>query len=60
MIQKRILFLGASAQKIPPIQYALEQGHCVITCDCLSENPGHKLAHEWHNVSTTDKRSLST
>lgn len=58
MSQKRILFLGASAQQIPPIQYALEQGHYVITCDYLPENPGHKLAHEWHNVSTTDKEAV--
>lgn len=58
MNQKRILFLGATAQQIPPIQYALEQGHYVITCDYLPENPGHKLAHEWHNVSTTDKEAV--
>lgn len=58
MSQKRILFLGATAQQIPPIKYALEQGHYVITCDYLPENPGHKLAHEWHNVSTTDKEAV--
>ena len=55
---KRILFLGAAATQIPPIQYALEQGHYVITCDFLPENPGHKLAHEWHNVSTTDNNAV--
>jgi len=58
MIQKKILFLGATYQQIPPIKYALEQGHYVITCDYLPENPGHKLAHEWHNVSTTDKEAV--
>jgi len=58
MNQKRILFLGATAQQIPPIKYAIEQGHYVITCDYLPENPGHKLAHEWHNVSTTDKEAV--
>ena len=58
MNQKRILFLGATAQQIPPIQYALDQGHYVITCDYLPENPGHQLAHEWHNVSTTDKEAI--
>jgi biotin carboxylase len=58
MNQKRILFLGATAQQIPPIKYALEQGHYVITCDYLPENPGHQLAHEWHNVSTTDKEAV--
>ena len=58
MSQKRILFLGATAQQMPPIKYALDQGHYVITCDYLPENPGHKLAHEWHNVSTTDKEAV--
>lgn len=55
---KRILFLGGAPAQIAPIRYALEQGHYVITCDYLSENPGHKLAHEYHNVSTTDKEAV--
>lgn len=54
MSRKKILFLGAAAQQLPPIHYALEQGHHVITCDYLPDNPGHRLAHEWHNLSTTD------
>lgn len=58
MTQKKILFLGATAQQIPPIKYALKQGHYVITCDYLPENPGHQLANEWHNVSTTDKDAV--
>ncbi len=55
---KRILFLGGSAMQIPPIQYARQQGHYVITCDYLPENPGHKLADEYHNVSTTDQEAV--
>lgn len=55
---KRILFLGGAPTQIPPIKYALEQGHYVITCDYLPENPGHKLAHEYSNVSTTDKDAV--
>jgi len=55
---KRILFLGGAPTQIPPIKYALEQGHYVITCDYLPENPGHKLAHEYHDVSTTDKEAV--
>lgn len=54
MTTKKILFLGASAQQMPPIKYAVQQGHYVITCDYLPDNPGHKLADEWYNVSTTD------
>lgn len=55
---KKILFLGAAPTQIPPIQYALDQGYYTITCDYLPENPGHVLAHESHNVSTTDKEAV--
>lgn len=55
---KKILFLGAAPSQIPPIKYAKSQGYYVITCDYLPENPGHKLADEYHNVSTTDKDAV--
>lgn len=55
---KRLLFLGAAQTQIPPLLYAREQGHYVITCDYLPQNPGHKFAHESHNVSTTDKDAV--
>jgi biotin carboxylase len=55
---KKILFLGGAAMQMPPIRYARQQGHYVITCDYLPENPGHKLAHEYYNVSTTDKEAV--
>ena len=55
---KRILFLGAAPTQMSPLRYAREQGHRVITCDYLPDNPGHKLAHESYNVSTTDKDAV--
>lgn len=55
---KKILFLGAAPSQIPPIKYAKSQGHYVITCDYLPKNPGHQLADESHNVSTTDKDAV--
>lgn len=58
MSKKKILFLGAAPTQIPPLRYALEQGHHVVTCDYLPDNPGHKLAHESYNVSTTDKEAV--
>lgn len=58
MNSKRILFLGAAPSQVPPIEYAKRQGHYVITCDYLIHNPGHQLAHESHNVSTTDKEEV--
>lgn len=51
---KRILFLGGSKFQIPPIVYAKAQGHHVITCDYLPDNPGHQFADEYCNLSTTD------
>jgi len=57
-MRKRILFLGGAVSQIPPIKYAKEQGHYVITCDYLPENPGHKYADEYYNISTTDKEAV--
>ena len=51
---KRILMLGGSMQQIPIIKRAKEMGLYVITCDYCPDNPGHKLADEYYNVSTTD------
>lgn len=51
---KKILMLGGSMQQIPAIKRAKAMGHYVITCDYMPENPGHKYADEFYNVSTTD------
>ncbi|MGJ7457508.1 ATP-grasp domain-containing protein [Halomonas sp. MA07-2] len=55
---KTILFLGAAPTQLPPIEYALERGYHVVTCDYLPDNPGHALAHESYNVSTTDLEGI--
>lgn len=57
-MQKRVLMLGGSHFQIPPIKYAKEQGHYVITCDYLPDNPGHRYSDEYHNVSTTEKEKI--
>lgn len=54
MIQKRILFLGGAYSQVPVIKEAKSRGWYIITCDYLPDNPGHKFADEYHNVSTTD------
>ena len=54
MNQKRILFLGGAYAQIPIIEAAKKRKWYVITCDYLPDNPGHKLADEYYNVSTTD------
>ena len=58
MKQKKVLLLGGSKQQIPSIKKAKELGLYTITCDYLPNNPGHKLADEYHNVSTTDKDAV--
>ncbi len=54
-MHKRILILGGSNFQIPLIRLAKERGLHVITCDYLPSNPGHAMADEHHDVSTTDK-----
>lgn len=55
---KKLLMLGGTHIQIPAIKTAREMGHYVITCDYLEDNPGHKYAHEYYNVSTTDKKGV--
>ena len=55
---KRLLVLSGSHTQIPIIKKARELGHYVITCDYLEDNPGHQYAHEYYNVSTTDKEGV--
>ncbi len=57
-MSKRILFLGAGDDQVPAIQYAKEEGYCVITCDYLPDNPGHQYGDEYYNVNTTDKKAV--
>jgi biotin carboxylase len=55
---KRVLMLGGSMYQTYAIKEAVNLGYYVITCDYLPDNPGHKYAHEYHNVSTTDKEAV--
>ena len=50
--------LGGSLYQVYAIKEAVRLGYYVITCDYLPENPGHRYAHEYHNVSTTDKEAV--
>jgi biotin carboxylase len=55
---KRLLCLAGSPFQVPLIRAAKERGLYVITCDNRPDNPGHVLADEWHNVSTTDPEAV--
>ena len=50
--------LGGSIYQTYAIKEAVKLGYYVITCDYLPGNPGHQFAHEYHNVSTTDKEAV--
>jgi biotin carboxylase len=54
MSRQRILILGGSKFQVPLIRRAKELGLHVATCDYLPGNPAHRLADEYHDVSTTD------
>ena len=55
---KKILFLGAAHHQCPAIRYATSKKYHVITLDNLPINPGHQLANETFNCSTTNKESV--
>lgn len=50
--------LGGSLYQVYAIKEAVRLGYYVISCDYLPSNPGHQFAHEYHNVSTTDKEAV--
>jgi biotin carboxylase len=50
-----VLFLGASPQQLAPLAYARSAGYRLVTCDNRPDNPGHRLADAWHEVSTLDR-----
>lgn len=51
---KKVLLLGGSHFQVPSVTTAKVLGYYTISCDYLPDNPGHKFADEYHNVSTTD------
>jgi biotin carboxylase len=55
---KKILFLGAAHAQVPIIREAKRRGYYIITCDYEPDNPGHVLADEYHNISTTDEEGV--
>lgn len=49
-----LLMLGGSDMQAHAIQRAVDMGLRVVTCDNRPDNPGHAVAHEYYEVSTTD------
>lgn len=57
-MQKRILLLGGNYTQMTCTQAAKDEGYYVISVDYLPDNPAHKLADEYHNISTIDKEAV--
>ncbi|SOB93585.1 biotin carboxylase [Ureibacillus xyleni] len=55
---KKVLILGGSFFQVPAIQKVVELGYYVILCDLLKDVPGKQYAHEFYQVSTSDKKSI--
>lgn len=58
MAQKRIMMLGGNYFQMTATLAAKRLGHYVISVDYLPDNPAHKYADEYHNVSTIDKGAV--
>lgn len=57
-IMKKIMMLGGNYFQMTATKAAKDLGHYVISVDYLPDNPAHKLADEYHNVSTVDKEAV--
>lgn len=58
MKQKKIMLLGGNYFQMTATKAAKRLGCHVISVDYLPDNPAHKFADEYHNVSTTDKEGV--
>ena len=55
---KKLLLLGGANFLLPVIREAHALGLYVITCDYLPENPAHRYADEYRNVSILDREAV--
>lgn len=55
---KKVMMLGGNYYQMTATKAAKEMGYYVISVDYLPDNPAHKYADEYHNVSTTDKEAV--
>lgn len=58
MKQKRVMLLGGNYFQMTATKAAKRLGYHVISVDYLPNNPAHKYADEYHNVSTIDKDAV--
>lgn len=58
MQNKKIMMLGGNYFQMTAVKAAKRLGCHVISVDYLPDNPAHKYADEYHNVSTLDKDAV--
>ena len=56
--KKRVMLLGGNYLQMTATKAAKALGYHVISVDYLPDNPGHKFADEYHNVSTLDREAV--
>ena len=55
---KKVLLLGGNYFQMTATLAAKKLGYYVISVDYLPDNPAHKYADEYHNISTIDKEAV--
>ena len=57
-LMKKVMLLGGNYFQMTATKAAKELGFHVISVDYLPDNPAHKFADEYHNVSTIDREAI--
>lgn len=57
-VLKKVLLLGGNYVQQTATLAAKRLGYHVISVDYLPDNPAHKFADEYHNISTIDKEAV--
>ncbi len=59
-MNKKIMLLGGNYFQMTATKAAKNLGCHVISVDYLPNNPAHKFADEYYNISTIDKNAVLT
>lgn len=55
---KKLMSLGGNYYQMTAVKAAKKLGYYVIDVDYLPQNPAHRYADEYHNISTLDKENV--
>ena len=57
-MRKKIMLLGGNYYQMTATKAARDLGFHVVSVDYLPDNPAHKFADEYHNISTLDREAV--